>query len=293
MSSVPLPVYREKDFVERTKQKLQINPELVADYLVKFLQDECIRVRGIKRAVVGVSGGVDSSVTAHLCARAFGPDNTFAFRLPYKISSPESLIHADLVIDQLGLHARTIEITGMVDGYIVDHEPDATPLRVGNVCARCRMVILFDQSAKLNALPIGTGNKSERLLGYFTWHADDAPPINPLGDLFKTQVYQLARYLGVPEVILKKSPTPDLVRGITAARELGITYDKADPILFCFLQGYSQDQLKQLGFEPKDVDLVWERLSQTHWKRHMPTVAVLSDTAINEFYLRPVDYRGQ
>lgn len=290
MSLPPLSVYTESPFVERTYRSLQINPALVADYLVKFLRDECIRVRGIKRAVVGVSGGLDSSVTASLCARAFGPENTFAFRLPYKISSPESYSHAKLVVDQLGIHLRTMEITDMVDGYIVENEPDATPLRVGNVCARCRMVILFDQSAKLNALPIGTGNKSERLLGYFTWHADDAPPINPLGDLFKTQVYQLARYLGVPEVILNKPPTPDLVRGVTAAGELGITYDKADPILLRILQGFSPEKLKDLGFEASDVDIVWNRLSQTHWKRHLPTVAVLSDTAINEFYLRPVDY---
>jgi NAD+ synthase len=152
------------------------------------------------------------------------------------------------------------------------------------------MIILFDQSAKLNALPIGTGNKSERLLGYFTWHADDAPPINPLGDLFKTQVYQLARYLGVPDVIVQKPPTPDLVKGVTAAGELGITYDRADPILFRFLQGFTPEKLKKLGFDDRDVEIVWKRLSQTHWKRHLPTVAVLSDTAINEFYLRPVDY---
>ena len=290
MSLASLPLYSESPFVERTRKSLRINPALVADYLVKFLRDECIRVRGIKRAVVGVSGGVDSSVTAYLCARAFGPENTFAFRLPYKVSSPESYSHAKLVVDKLGIHSRTIEITDMVDGYLLDHEPDATPLRVGNVCARCRMIVLFDQSAKLNALPIGTGNKSERLLGYFTWHADDAPPINPLGDLFKTQVYQLAQYLGVPEVILKKPPSPDLVRGVTAAGELGITYEKADPILFRVLQGFSPEKLKQLGFDAGEVDIVWKRLSRTHWKRHLPTVAVLSDTAINEFYLRPVDY---
>lgn len=156
--------------------------------------------------------------------------------------------------------------------------------------ARLRAVILFDQSAKLHALPLGTGNKSERLLGYFTWHADDSPPINPLGDLFKTQVWALARHLGVPDAIVDKPATADLVKGVNDEDELGISYHDADPILHCLVRGFRVEELSRMGFDPADVDVVWRRLNSTHWKRELPTVAVLSSSAIGEFYLRPVDY---
>lgn len=269
---------------------LNLNPHLVADWLVKFLQDECVRKRGISRAVIGLSGGVDSAVTTYLCARAFGPENTFVFRMPYKISSPESFAHAQLVIDELGLPDRTIDITAMADGYLTQFEDDASATRIGNVCARCRMIVLFDQSAKLRALPIGTGNKTERMFGYFTWHADDAPPINPLGDLYKTQVWRLAEHLGVPEVIIQKPPTADLVKGQTDEGDFGISYRRADRILCRLLAGWTPEQLIEFGFDKNDVEIVRRRVATTHWKRHLPTVAMLSDSAINEFYLRPVDY---
>lgn len=269
---------------------LNLNPHLVADWLVKFLQDECVRKRGISRAVIGLSGGVDSAVTTYLCARAFGPENTFVFRMPYKISSPESFAHAQLVIDELGLPDRTIDITAMADGYLTQYDDDASATRIGNVCARCRMIVLFDQSAKLRALPIGTGNKTERMFGYFTWHADDAPPINPLGDLYKTQVWRLAEHLGVPEVIIQKPPTADLVKGQTDEGDFGISYRRADRILCRLLAGWTPEQLIEFGFDKNDVEIVRRRVATTHWKRHLPTVAMLSDSAINEFYLRPVDY---
>ncbi|MBV6503080.1 MAG: NH(3)-dependent NAD(+) synthetase [Fimbriimonadales bacterium] len=269
---------------------LNLNPHLVADWLVKFLQDECVRKRGISRAVIGLSGGVDSAVTTYLCARAFGPENTFVFRMPYKISSPGSFAHAQLVIDELGLPDRTIDITAMADGYLTQYEDDASATRIGNVCARCRMIVLFDQSAKLRALPIGTGNKTERMFGYFTWHADDAPPINPLGDLYKTQVWRLAEHLGVPEVIIQKPPTADLVKGQTDEGDFGISYRRADRILCRLLAGWTPEQLIEFGFDKNDVEIVRRRVATTHWKRHLPTVAMLSDSAINEFYLRPVDY---
>lgn len=269
---------------------LDLNPHLVADWLVKFLQDECVRKRGISRAVIGLSGGVDSAVTTYLCARAFGHENTFVFRMPYTISSPESFAHAQLVIDELGLPDRTIDITAMADGYLTQFEDDASATRIGNVCARCRMIVLFDQSAKLRALPIGTGNKTERMFGYFTWHADDAPPINPLGDLYKTQVWRLAEHLGVPEVIIQKPPTADLVKGQTDEGDFGISYRRADRILCRLLAGWTPEQLIEFGFDKNDVEIVRRRVATTHWKRHLPTVAMLSDSAINEFYLRPVDY---
>jgi len=150
--------------------------------------------------------------------------------------------------------------------------------------------VLFDLSAKLNALPVGTGNKTERLFGYFTWHADDSPPINPLGDLFKTQVWQLARYLGVPEVIVSKPASADLIVGQTDEDDLGISYHLADQILYFLLRGYRVEQIEEMGYPREKILLVKARLESTHWKRHLPTTAMLSTTSINDYYLRPVDY---
>jgi NAD+ synthetase len=209
--------------------------------------------------------------------------------MPYRTSSPESLAHAQLVIDQLGIQSRTVDISAAVDGYFAQVE-DGDPTRRGNVMARERMIVLFDLSAKYRALPLGTGNKSERLLGYFTWHADDTPPVNPLGDLFKTQVRALARHVGVPEVILAKPPTPDLVPGQTTEGDYGFSYDTADRILYYLIRGMKAADVIARGFSPEAVAKVQQRLESTHWKRRLPTVAVMSQTAIGEFYLRPVDY---
>jgi len=285
-----LPVLKTKPYTPSEDDPLAINADLVVDWLVRFLKDEVIRRRGIDRAVLALSGGVDSAVVAYLCARAFGPKNVHVFRMPYKISSKESIEHADLVVNDLGINARTIEITGMVDGYIGAHEEEISPSRLGNVCARCRMIVLFDQSAKLHCLPIGTGNKSERLFGYYTWHADDSPPINPLGDLFKTQVWAIARVLGVPNEIVEKPASADLIKGQTDEKDFGITYAVADKILHFMTQGYSKQKLISMGFPAADVELVWKRVDGTHWKRRLPTVAMLSSTAIGEYYLRPVDF---
>jgi len=158
------------------------------------------------------------------------------------------------------------------------------------VMARMRMITLFDLAAKHRGIPLGTGNKTERLFGYFTWHGDDTPPVNPIGDLFKTQVIALARHLGVPDSILAKPPTADLVSGQTDEGDFGITYAKADAILHWLLNGYDASGIEALGFTSAEVELVRRRLDSTHWKRKLPTVAVLTQTAINEFYLRPVDF---
>ena len=239
--------------------------------------------------MVGLSGGVDSAVTTYLAARALGPGNVIAIRMPYRTSNPESLAHAQLVIDALGIDSRTIDISPAVDGYL-SHEPDADPARRGNVMARERMIVLFDQSAKYRALPVGTGNKTERLLDYFTWHADDSPPINPLGDLFKTQVWELARHLGVPDVIVSKPASADLIEGQTDEGDFGISYAKADQILNWLVSGYGPAALIERGFAAAQVELVRKRLAGTHWKRKLPTVAMVSSTGIGEAYLRPVDY---
>ena len=267
---------------------LTLDAPLVEQWLVRFLRDE-MAWRGFTKAVVGISGGVDSAVSAALAVRALGAQNVIGVRLPYRTSSPDSLAHAQLVIDALGIEGRTLDISPAVDGYLAS-EPDADASRRGNVMARMRMIALFDLSAKHHAIPIGTGNKTERLFGYFTWHADDSPPINPLGDLFKTQVWALARHLGVPEVVVGKAPSADLVVGQTDESDFGISYAKADELLNWLLSGYSPDDLIARGFAEAEVTLVFRRLSTTHWKRRLPTVAMLSSSTIGESYLRPVDY---
>jgi len=263
---------------------------LVERWLVEFLREEVVRRRGFENVVIGLSGGVDSALVAFLAAKAFGPEHVYGLMLPYRTSSPDSLEHAKVVIKHLGIHGREVDISKAVDGYLETHEKDADPSRRGNVMARTRMIVLFDQSARLRALPLGTGNKTERLFGYFTWHADDSPPINPIGDLFKTQVWALARHVGVPSEVVEKRATADLVQGQTDEADLGISYTKADLILYWLLRGLRQDAIEALGFTAEDVQRVQRRLESTHWKRRLPTVAMLSPTAIGEYYLRPVDY---
>ncbi len=263
---------------------------LVERWLIEFLREEVTRRRGFRDVVVGLSGGVDSALVATLAARAFGPEHVHAFLLPYRTSSPASREHAELMVRQLGIRSRVIDISPAVDGYLATHESGADGTRAGNIMARTRMLVLFDQSQKLGALPLGTGNKTERLLGYFTWHADDSPPINPIGDLFKSQVWALARHVGVPAEIVEKPATADLVTGQTDEGDLGIGYPDADRILYWLLRGFAPEAIAAMGHAAADVATVERRLDTTHWKRRLPTVAMLSPTAIGEYYLRPVDY---
>jgi NAD+ synthetase len=269
---------------------LAIDADLTRRWLVEFIKDELPRRRRFARAVVGLSGGVDSSLVAFLAVEALGKANVTGIRMPYRSSSPESLEHAQLVIDQLGIQSRTVDISAGVDGIVQAIGGESSPARRGNVMARMRMITLFDLSVELHALPLGTGNKTERLFGYFTWHADDSPPVNPIGDLFKSQVWALARHLGVPEVIVTKPASADLIRGQTDEGDFGISYPRADVILHWLLQGYGPEQIALLGFTLEEIALVQQRLESTHWKRRLPTVAMLSQTAIGEYYLRPVDY---
>ena len=276
---------------------LAIDAELTQHWLREFIRDEVQRRRKFDKVVVGLSGGVDSSLVAYLAVEALGAPNVLGVRMPYRLSSPESLAHAQLVIDALGIPSTTVDISPAVDALaaaIGEARPERSermePARLGNIMARTRMITLFDLSAAHRALPLGTGNKTERLLGYFTWHADDSPPVNPIGDLFKTQVLALARHLGVPDVIVSKPATADLIKGQTDEGDFGISYPRADAILHWILLGYHAPEISALGFDEAEIALVRKRLDSTHWKRRLPTVAMLSGTAIGEYYLRPVDY---
>lgn len=289
IASTRLPIITASPLDVEADDNLAINAPLLTDWLVSFLKDEITRRRGFDKAVFGLSGGVDSALVAYLLARALGPKNVYAIRMPYKSSSQDSLDHAALVANATGINMETIEITDAVEGYF-KFAPDADGRRRGNIMARMRMIVLFDQSQKLGTLPVGTGNKTERLFGYFTWHADDSPPVNPLGDLFKTQVWALSRYLGVPDEIIGKPASADLIVGQTDELDFGISYPKADRILFYLLRGFTEPRLIEMGFPAAEVSIVKRRLDSTHWKRHMPTTAMLSSTSINDYYLRPVDY---
>jgi len=276
---------------------LAIDVELTQQWLREFIRDEVQRRRKFDKVVIGLSGGVDSSLVAYLAVEALGAANVLGVRMPYRSSSSESLAHAQLVIDALGIPSTTVDISPAVDalaGAIGEARPEPSeqmePARLGNIMARTRMITLFDLSAAHRALPLGTGNKTERLLGYFTWHADDSPPVNPIGDLFKTQVWALARHLGVPDVIVSKPASADLIKGQTDEGDFGISYPRADAILHWILLGYRGPEISALGFEEAEIALVRKRLDSTHWKRRLPTVAMLSGTAIGEYYLRPVDY---
>ena len=269
---------------------LAIDCELTERWLKTFLKEEIVERRGFSKGIVGLSGGVDSALTATLAARALGPENVIGVRMPYKTSSTDSLDHAQILASQLGIRLETVDISTAVDAFLAAADKTANATRKGNLMARMRMLTLFDLSAKYEALPLGTGNKTERLFGYFTWHGDDAPPINPLGDLFKTQIWELARHVGVPDEILSKPPSADLIQGQTDECDFGISYAVADRVLHLLLNGFRPEQISALGFDDGEVELVRDRLNRTHWKRRLPTVAMMSDTAIGESYLRPVDY---
>jgi NAD+ synthetase len=269
---------------------LAIDVDLTKQWLREFIRDEVQRRRKFDKVVIGLSGGVDSSLVAYLAVEALGAASVLGVRMPYRSSSQESLAHAQLVIDALGIPSTTVDISPAVDALAGAIGGKVEPARLGNIMARTRMITLFDLSAAQQALPLGTGNKTERLLGYFTWHADDSPPVNPIGDLFKTQVWALARHLGVPDVIVSKPATADLIVGQTDEGDFGISYPRADAILHWILLGYRAPEISALGFEEAEIALVRKRLDSTHWKRRLPTVAMLSGTAIGEYYLRPVDY---
>lgn len=263
---------------------LSIDTNLSRKILTGFVQTEITRA-GFSRAVVGLSGGVDSSLSCYLASEALGPENVLAVRMPYETSSPESLEHAQLVIDELGVNSLTIPITDMVEPLFVRY-PESDHIRRGNVMARARMIILYDQSQAFKGLVVGTGNKTEILLGYTTQYGDSACALNPLGDLYKTQVRQLARALELPEVIIEKPPTADLWVGQTDEGELGFTYAEVDQLLYLLVdERYSPDDCIEAGFPEPFVKVVIDLVRKNHFKRVMPPVAKLSNRTVGYDFL--------
>jgi len=263
---------------------LSINPEIARKILTSFIHSEITRT-GYTKAVLGLSGGLDSAVSCFLAAQALGPDNVLAVRMPYRTSSPDSLAHAGLVIQATGVQSLDVDITPMADGLITRF-PDMDAMRQGNIMARMRMVVLYDQSSAFRGLVVGTGNKTEILLGYTTLYGDSASALNPLGDLYKTQVRQLARHLGVPEPIIDKPPSADLWKNQTDEGELGFTYAEVDQLLFLLVdQRFTPEECVQAGFSETFVRSVIERVRRNHFKRVMPPIAKLSNRTIGYDFL--------
>jgi NAD+ synthase len=259
---------------------LEINSEFVIGVLTRFLQAEVTKV-GLRNAVLGLSGGLDSATSAFLCAKALGPEHVWGAIMPYRTSAPESLEDARKVVQATGIQSREIDITPMVDAYF-EKAPEASMVRRGNKMARERMSILYDLSAELSALVVGTSNKTEILLGYGTIYGDMASALNPLGDLYKTQVRAVAKTLGVPEGILQKQPSADLWQGQTDEGELGITYAEADRMLYHLIdERASRRELLALGFEEKRVGEVIERVRRFQFKRKPPLIAKVSQRTVD------------
>lgn len=263
----------------RRPHPLDVQPELVTAMLVSFLREETASA-GMSRALLGLSGGIDSALVAALCARAFGPENVLAVLLPYRTSNADSRAHAELVARQLGLPTRLVDLSAMADGYLAQERID-DPRRRGNVLARCRMTILFDLSVEWRGLVIGTSNKSEILLGYSTWFGDSAHALNPLGDLYKHQVYQLARHLDLPREVLDKAPSADLAPGQTDEAELGFTYAEADLLLHRLVdQRATRAELLAEGCDPALLARLLQKLAANHYKRVPPPIAKLQPRTI-------------
>ena len=271
------------------ERHLRINTLLTQRILVRFLADGLHR-HGFRKAVIGLSGGLDSSLTAILAAEALGPRNVIGITLPFADSSPESVDGATRAAKSLSIRLETIPITPMAAPYL-STIPAGDRVRRGNVLARLRMVVLYDFSARERALVIGTANKSELLLGYTTQFGDSACALLPLGDLYKTQVRQLACHLGLPAEIIARPPSADLWPGQTDEEELGFTYEALDRLLVRMVDDrLDADHLLEEGFDPALMRAVREMIRRSQYKRRMPPVAKLSARTVGIDFRYPRDW---
>lgn len=268
---------------------MRINPEFVKNFLVRFIREE-IGKFGFKKGIWGLSGGLDSSVVSFLAKDALGEENCLALIMPYKTSDPSAVEDAKKLAEMLRIRYKIIDITPMIDAYFREH-PTENKVLMGNKMARERMSILYDYSAREKALVIGTSNKTELLLGYGTIYGDMASAVNPLGDLYKTQVYQLAEYLGVPESIISRPPSADLWKGQTDEGEIGLTYREMDTILFYLVDmRLNLDEIEKKGIPKEKILHVQKLIINSQFKRKMPVIPKLSWRTVGHDFLYPRDW---
>ncbi|MEI6205953.1 MAG: NAD+ synthase [Desulfuromonadales bacterium] len=259
---------------------LTANTAILQRLLVNFVRDEVHKV-GLRKAVLGLSGGIDSALVAFIAAEALGPENVHAICMPYKSSNPESELHARLVAAACCVNFEIVPITPMVDAYF-DMFPDADNMRRGNKMARERMTILFDHSARLRALVLGTSNKTELLLGYGTLYGDMASALNPIGDLYKSQVWQLSEAMAVPREVIEKQPSADLWAGQTDEEELGFSYRRVDELLYRMVdQRLNREELIHSGLAGDFIDSIYSKIQNSHFKRRLPVIAKVSNRTID------------
>jgi NAD+ synthase len=267
----------------------KVNPKIALSMIDRFLQEELGKT-GLKGVVLGLSGGVDSAVASALAVHALGPERVLVVKMPYRTSSPASEADADGVIAHLGVRADRVDITPMVDAYF-DGVPEASPLRRGNFMARVRMSVLFDRSARESHLVLGTSNKTELLLGYGTWYGDMASSLNPIGDLYKTQVWQLARHLGLPASVVNKPPSADLWPDQTDEGEMGLSYAEADAILCLMVdERYTVEEVAAAGYPLPLVQKVLGMVEGSQFKRRLPIIAKLSGRTVGIDFRYPRDW---
>ncbi len=272
--------------------RLDINTDIARKMLSGFIKDQ-IEKAGMRGAVLGLSGGIDSALSAYLSAEALGAENVLAVRMPYKTSSEATMVDAEAVIQDLGLPTIDVPITGMADALISQFD-DMDRLRQGNIMARCRMIVLYDQSAARGLLPMGTSNKTEFLLGYSTIYGDSGVALHPIADLYKYQVRQLSRAVGVPRQIIDKPPSADLWVGQTDEDELGFTYEDADQVLYLLVdERYTVEEVAAEGFDIDFVEKIWRRVKGNHFKRTMPNIAKLSKRTLGHDFLYLRDWVGR
>ena len=273
----------------RHTKDLSLNTDLVQKVLIDFIRDETHNA-GFTKGVIGLSGGIDSTVSAYLAVKALGSENVLGVLMPYKLSNASSKSDAELIARALGIRMELVDITPMVDAYLLKSN-GIDNLRSGNVMARQRMIVLYDLSSRERALVIGTSNKTEVFLGYGTLFGDMACAINPLGDLYKTQVWQLAGAMGVPQQLIEKKPSADLWEGQTDEGEFGFTYKRADHLLYLMIdERRSITELKEMGFEPELVERVKQMVIKSQFKRRLPLVAKVSNRTVNVDFRYPRDW---
>ncbi|MBI1258159.1 MAG: NAD+ synthase [Chloroflexi bacterium] len=270
-------------------ERLRINTDIARKMLTGFIKDEIAKT-GLSRAVIGLSGGIDSALSAFLAAEALGAENVLAVRMPYRTSSADSLGDAEEVISAFGLSSTTIPITEMADP-LINRFPDMSNTRKGNIMARLRMTVLYDQSVAWGGLVMGTSNKTEILLGYSTIYGDSGVALQPIADLFKTQIRQLSAALDLPQSVQTKAPSADLWEGQTDEGELGFSYADVDQVLFLLVdERYTVEEVVDEGFARTFVEAVWRRVKINHYKRTMPNIAKVSRRTVGHDFLYLRDY---